>query len=382
MAALSIHPAYEVPELFGWSDEAGPHVAIGGSSGAEPQPDAASETQGNRDAEGDNRAFRTIALTYNNPSLDTANTFDGLVAGTSISHSVVGYEVGAGGTPHLQVALTNKSPMRWNAWRNFLEEQGLGACWFSKAIAPQQLRQYCKKGGFFTEHKNPPGLGQGHRSDLDGMVSFVVRCVNGTRTYAQAFLDPNADDPEPSTLFRYSAHFNRAMQLCILPEPRSHWTHGVWIHGPPGSGKTTWVLQAWPEAEFITWTASAFMNGYSGQAKVVVMDDEDVASLTPSLVKKLVNKTRVTINVKNNGKMWWNPEILIILSNWEITDMPWYNDDAPSTDAEGFTAVQSRFEPHRGGYMNVFTEYTVPHDCPDWLVGQGPAAGEQISAVN
>lgn len=382
MAAIQIHPVYETPDLFEFSEEAGPTVAIGGSSGSEPQDDAVSEKHGNPDAVGDGRPFRSIVMTLNNPTLDHANILDALVSQTTASWLVCGFEVGAAGTPHLQVTITNHTPQRWTWWRNFLESHGLGACWFHRAIAPAAARTYCKKGGFFFERKNPPGLGQGHRSDLDDMVSFVIECVNGRRTYHDAFLQNAPTDPSPSAMFRYSAHFSRTMQLCLVPEPRNHWTHGVWIHGPPGSGKTSWVLQAWPQAEFITWTASQFMNGYSGQAKVCVMDDEDVAALTPSLVKKLVNRTKVTINVKNNGKLWWNPEILIILSNWEITDMEWYNNDAPSTDAQGFTAVQSRFEPHRDGYMNSFTNFTVPHDAPDWLIGEGPAAGDQISAVN
>lgn len=379
MASIMMHPAYETPDTFEFAEDAGPHITTGSSSGDEPQADAVSETNGNPDAVGDGRPFRTVVMTLNNPTLDHANILDALVANTTASWLTCGFEVGSSGTPHLQVTITNCSPQRWTWWRNFLEQQGLGACWFHRAIAPAAARTYCKKGGFFFEHKNPPGLGQGHRSDLDDMVSFVRECVAGRRSFGTAFLAPAATDPEPSALFRYSAHFSRTMNLCLVPEPRSHWTHGVWIHGPPGSGKTSWVLQAWPQAEFITWTASGFMNGYSGQAKVVVMDDEDVSALNPSLVKKLVNRTKVTINVKNNGKLWWNPEIFIILSNWEITDMEWYNNDAPATDAQGFTAVQSRFESHRAGYMNSFNNYTVPHDCPDWLIGQGPASGEQIN---
>lgn len=380
MAAFEMSPAFPTPDAWAWSFGAGPHFGGGSSSQDSVQDDAICEVHGDGDAVGSNSGFRTAVITLNNPTLEEAQDVEQLVARLTFCHMVCGFEIGAGGTPHLQIALTNASPQRWTWWRNALSAAGLGRCWFKKADYVRAARAYCKKDGFFIERKNAPsGPGQGARTDLDDMVSFVRECVHGRRSFATAFLAPTDTDPPASAMFRYSAHFNRTMQLCLVPSPRDHWTHGVWIHGPPGSGKTSWVLQAWPQAEFITWTASGFMNGYTGQAKVVVMDDEEVQNLTPALVKKLINKTKVTINVKNNGKMWWNPEIFIIISNWEITDMSWYStDDAPATDAHGFTAVQSRFESHRHGYKNVFIDFTVPHDCPDWLIGQGPESGLQI----
>ena len=332
------------------------------------------------DGEGHGRPFRTCVATLNNPSLAEAEEIEALTRTTSMSHIVCGFEVGAAGTPHLQLTFTNDKPQRWTWWKNFFQANGQERLWFKPAIAPGPARKYCEKGGFFFTRKDAPTVGQGTRTDITELVSFTIDVAAGKRTYAAAF---NGDYPDlseslPNSLFRYSSHFSRSLQLLVVPTPRAHWTHGVWLHGPPGTGKTSWVLQAFPDAEFITWTTSGFMNGYTGQSKVVVMDDEDVQNLTPSLLKKLINKTKVTINTKNCGRMWWNPEVFIIISNYEITDMPWYTADAPSTDQHGFTAVQARFEPHRHGYTQIFNNFTVPHDCPDWLVGAGPAAGEQL----
>lgn len=62
------------------------------------------------DGEGHGRAFRTCVATLNNPSLAEAEEVEALTRTTSMSHIVCGFEVGASGTPHLQLTFTNDKP--------------------------------------------------------------------------------------------------------------------------------------------------------------------------------------------------------------------------------------------------------------------------------
>lgn len=379
MAAISVDPNPvfpSLPEAFAWQ----PWMAV--VPPPDPEADPAVHASENMEiCDQDHPAgFRSFVGTLNNPSLREAQTITRLHGDGTFAWVVMGAEVApTTGTPHLQLCITLPKPQRWNAIQNLLESNDLGRMWFKKALRVQAARQYCRKGGHVVELRHQ-STQQGKRNDLDDLVRFTRDVLAGTRTFSEAFHD-KYPDVSSSSLFRYSSHYERALRLCVVPQCRHTWTRGVWIHGPPGSGKTTWIMQAFPDCEFVTWTRSGFMNGYTGQSKVVVMDDEDIQILNVNLVKKLVNRTRVTVNVKNNGMMWWNPELLVIISNYEITSMPWYNEDSPEVDEHGYTAVQARFEEHRGGYTAQFTNFTVPHDCPDWLVGQGPAAGAQVEVT-
>lgn len=373
MATLHISPTYlsSFPDNWRWRPDTTPGSPAPPSGQVTDDQVQENAYLAVRDAEGMGRTHRSWVGTVNNPSHEELRI---LVEDLDTTYIVIGAEVGDSGTPHLQLCMTMKRPYRWNGFKNRLNELGLSRMYFApvnKSVAA--ARQYCKKDGHVYEKRSTPG--QGHRTDLDSLVSLCRDVANNKRTWSDAFDDPLLS----SSLFRYSAHASRAHAMMVVPTPRTHWTRGVWLHGPPGCGKSSWVLQAFPQAEFITWTPQGFMNGYTGLARVVVMDDEALDLLPISLIKRMVNRTKVTINVKNQSKLWWNPEIIIFISNFPVESMRWWNQDAEETDQHGYTAVQSRFFEHRQGYCGEFTRrHHAPGDLPDWLLGEGPAAGDPI----
>lgn len=116
----------------------------------------------------DTRSRRWV-FTLNNPTDDEKAHIADHLSGVRTKYAVVGREVGASGTPHLQGFVIYHGPTRFNAVRGFLG----GRCHLERARGTSaQARAYCQKDGDFDEYGQFPEA-QGHRSDLDQLIEWA-----------------------------------------------------------------------------------------------------------------------------------------------------------------------------------------------------------------
>lgn len=200
--------------------------------------------------------FRNIVFTLNNYSNDE---YDYLIALEIFKYLIIGKEVGEQGTPHLQgYAVLNKR-MRFNALKKVLPR-----CHFeSRNGTHEQAREYCKKDGDFIEIGESPR--QGKRTDLEEVAEKLKQGVDTTTI---------ARDHTTTYIKFYRGIEQAALKLQTSYEHSS--TRGIWIWGPPGSGKSWSVREQFPGAYLKP--QSKWWDGYSGEHDVI-LDDLDTPVL-------------------------------------------------------------------------------------------------------
>lgn len=314
-------------------------------------------------------AAKTWVFTVNNPCLSLLLTLARLACET-ITYLAVGLEVGASGTPHLQGCITFKKPWRFNRLREYFRNKA----WISKAIAPNPARRYCMKDGCYLEldHRQ-----QGQRNDQLELVGLLKEVNERKRKLTDLF----HSEEYALICFQHSAKIARYLANLRAPV-RTQWTKCLFIYGPGGTGKSTWLTHAWPDYESVNWDGN-FLNGYSGESDVCVMDDANLELITDTLFKQLVNKTKQVINVKNQARTQWNAKLLIIISNLHPREYKFYEpNEAEITDQYGHTAVERRLHANypgtEGAIVHWDTPFVVPDEMPEWAVGDGPASGSPL----
>lgn len=169
-------------------------------------------------------------------------------------YMVVGIEVGAEGTPHLQGYISFGKQVRFNTLKRALPRAHIEPC---KGSHWQNV-DYCKKGGNFVERGNP-GQRPGSRNDLDEIRDLArrdgMRSVVSTGNYQQ---------------IRVAEKFlSYSEPQRMLDEP----PRVVWCYGPTGTGKTRWVVEQVADSEYY-WKSdgSKWWPSYDGHP-IVILDD-------------------------------------------------------------------------------------------------------------
>lgn len=180
----------------------------------------------------------------------------------SARYWIIGKEVGASGTPHLQgyISLRRRGDCRYV--RNLLGprihlEVARGTA--------RQNREYCSKGGDFTEGGTIPkgaGSSQPNRDEL--ATEFVESFGRGNSGLAEFSAN------RPGTWY-YSGHnlLRNAFSLC-RPVQRPD-IDCVWIYGLPGVGKSRTAHGVMPEA-YIKDPRTKWWNGYMMEKEVIIDD--------------------------------------------------------------------------------------------------------------
>lgn len=235
--------------------------------------------------------FKAWCWTLNNPTEDEEKG----IRLWSASRSIYCHEDAPGtGTPHLQGFTIFKTAKRLSGCKKILPR----AHW-EPAKNIEAAWDYCTKGKdpWYVDNR----VGRGKRTDWEEYLKLVREGATDAELLAA----------NPGLFFRYGNGIDRARNALQLP--RHHQTKCEWYFGATGSGKSTFVDEAYPDADWCTLTRSGFLLGYHN-APVVVLDDPDLVAMQRELFLNLVNKTPFMMNVKG-GQAIWNAQRLIILSN-------------------------------------------------------------------
>lgn len=192
--------------------------------------------------------YRNFCFTLNNY---TEEEYDAIIGRNEFSYVVIGREVGANGTAHLQGYAELKQRTRYNTVHNYFG--GRAHCEERKGTQEQAIA-YCCKDGDFEERGGRRN--QGDRRDLDKVRRAVldggIRAVS--RTYnlqgirvAEKFLTYN--------------------------EPCRDWKPDVWwIWGKTGVGKSKLARELLGEDVYVKNDRSKWWDGYDAHEDIILDD--------------------------------------------------------------------------------------------------------------
>lgn len=217
---------------------------------------------------------------------------------------VYGREKGASGTPHLQGFVTFKSTKRLSALKKLLPS----AHWEITKGTSKQAADYCKKEDpdFFESGHVPT---QGKRNDLTSAIE----------TLRESNLQTVAED-HPEVFVKYGRGL-RDLALTIQKPYNHTTTRGLWVWGPPGTGKSHAARDAYPDA-FLK-SQSKWWDGYAMQSSVI-LDDLDTPALGHYL-KIWADKYACTGETKG-GTVALQHHYFVVTSNYSPDDL-WKEDD-------------------------------------------------------
>lgn len=198
---------------------------------------------------------RNVCFTLNNYNDDDIVRLTEL--SKSVSYLVYGKEVGENGTPHLQGYVEFENPRSTGkGWSNF--RKLMGNCHFEvRRGSAKQAADYCKKDNTFSEYGEMSR--QGERTDWAAATASVLS--------GNQIVEVIQNQPQLLPAIRA---LERLQNLSIAPLERE--VHTTWLYGSPGSGKTRYVWDKYPNV--YSKPSGSWWDGYSGE-EVLLLDDFD-----------------------------------------------------------------------------------------------------------
>lgn len=227
---------------------------------------------------------RNWTATINNYTDDDVQSLDNLAVGYIIYGKEVGEE---NNTPHLQIYIQFLTRMRWRAVANLLPRAHIEVARGSA----EQNRTYCSKEGNFTERGDMKRKGE--RSDLNNIRQDALE--NGMRSVTRY---GNLQQIRVAEKF-----------LKYNEEPRDWQPHVVWIHGPPGCGKTRRAYEM-TDDRYVQRASLKWWEGYDGHEDVIIDDFRDDWCDLQSLLA-LTDRYEYRVECKGSTRQFLARKIII-----------------------------------------------------------------------
>jgi hypothetical protein len=246
-----------------------------------------------------NSTARRWCFTLNNYTQQDIDRINGLSNDDRVRYCVIGAEVAASGTPHLQGYIELRQSVRIGGIKGIIGRQDVHV---EKAGGTAlQASEYCKKEGNVVGEFGVLGGSQGSRTDLSAVQEAIrsgSNLVDLAREHFPAFV-------------KYSRGLQAAM--CLLTPPRSWRTQCVWLWGPTGSGKSRRAAResealcpgsvCWLPDQSLKW-----FDGYCGHKGIVLDDFTGTAEL--AFLLRLLDRYPLKVPVKGGfqefvGRIVW-----------------------------------------------------------------------------
>ena len=201
-----------------------------------------------------------FCFTLNNYTDEEQERLRGSLSSDVVRYAIFGREVGAEGTPHLQGYVSCSKRFRFDGLR-----EALGVPRLALLVAKgneQHNYDYCSKEGDFEEFGERSK--QGKRNDLSDAITAMKE--GGMKRVVE-------DHPE--VYVKYARGLRDLKLQLDLPYDH-HEVRGIWIWGPPGTGKSHEARAKFPHA-FLK-AQNKWWDGYDGQ-DAVILDDLDIGAL-------------------------------------------------------------------------------------------------------
>lgn len=226
---------------------------------------------------------------------------------SNVSFAIWQLERGESGTEHFQLYIEFRKPTSIIRGREIL---GVAAHFEGRRGSVLQAIQYCSKSDTRVSGPwrfgDPRVQGQGHRSDIDSAAKAVA---DGASLVAIA-------SETPGLYVRFYRGLS-ALQAA-LHRPRWRTVRCFFLCGPPGSGKTSLVYEAFEGADVYALASDEplWADGYTGQ-RVLLVDDVDAWSQRKAYLR-ILDGHPCQLPVKG-GFVWAQYDTVIVANNtWDV----------------------------------------------------------------
>lgn len=220
-------------------------------------------------------------------------------------YMIVGKEVGADGTPHLQGYVCMKQQKRLTAMKKLMPRAHLE---IAKGT-PEQNRVYCSKQADFQEFGViPPPKTANATNKRNSDYAEAVNLAKRQRIY----------DIDPGLLLRFGSSLRAIQKDHPLALTDNNYLCGIWMYGPPGCGKSSgarWMFPASYPKPLNKW-----WDGYQGEDYVLIDDIEPVHSVLGHHIKQWADHYPFTAEQKGTS-IRIRPKALVITSNYTIEEI-------------------------------------------------------------
>jgi len=258
----------------------------------------------------------------------TRNHYDGTMFEDTVACKYICYgkEVApTTGTPHLQ------GYVYWDNARSLASVRRLfTGCHITQARGSYiQNKEYCSKGGDFTERGDPP------TTDLERGEMEKNRWAN-TMDLAKS---GNLDQIEPELFIRYYTSLKR-IAVDYSPEVESlESCCGLWIHGLSGSGKT-FAIQSRFRGQLYPKPKNQWWCGYRDQP-VVLFDDISIFHVKFGDDFKIWADRYSFIADKKGSSSTIRPKLFVVTSQYTI-DQIWGDEETRSALKRRFKVIEKK----------------------------------------
>jgi hypothetical protein len=219
---------------------------------------------------------------------------------------ILGKELGASGTPHIQGACLLQKQVKFTTVKSWMPKAHIERM----VSSPAQAFEYCRKDGDFWETGDVISK-QGKRNDL-ARVSGLVSQGKTLQVIAQ-------DPDNLGTIVKNYRGLQYLATLVSRSEPLRSKTI-VWIHGNTGCGKTRACVEFAEGLGVSYWISGRdlqWFDGYVGQ-KIAIIDDFRWKHCPFSFFLRILDRYELDVPVKG-GFARWNPQFIFVTTPKTIT---------------------------------------------------------------
>lgn len=239
------------------------------------------------------RVSKSWIYVLNNPT----EADESAIRAWDVTRQIYGRERGASGTPHLQGFAVFKTAKRLRGLKKLLPR----AHWEVLRGSADAAWDYCAKDGDTYSVDNR--LGRGRRTDWADVHARLQAGASALDILRE----------HPHVYVSHSRGIDRAISL--LRVARQSMTKCMWCFGGTGTGKSTWVKQQYPSADWCYFNKSGFIFNYRNSG-VCVFDDPNLDYISRECFLQLINHTPVNLDVKG-GDVPFTSSLVIIVANYD-----------------------------------------------------------------